>query len=529
MGRAYSDITFTPGVREVQSRMGSREQYAFLDTTSERGDALTRREAQFIREADHFFQATISETGWPYVQHRGGPAGFLKVIDAKTIGFADYRGNLQYLSVGNLLKDDRISIIIVDYPNRRRLKLLGHVRLAEPGVDDAAIAAVRDAGYAATVERAFIITIEGWDWNCPQHITPRFTEAEVATLVKPLQEQIQRLRAQAPATKPVAASRGLGDGPLALKVAGVRQLTDAVRAYELVSADGTPLPAFSAGAHLDVPVRLPDGTASTRAYSIASSPLRTDAYEIAVLNEPDGKGGSLGVHRDLVLGLRLNTSMPGNDFPLEARAHRAVLVAGGIGITPIKAMAHALAARGDDFELHYATRSRAQAAYLGELTASFGERVKVHAKDEGQRLQVRELVAGLQPDEHLYVCGPSRLIDEVRSAAAAAGVAAQHIHFEKFTAETTRPGDHEFVVHLARSGKDLRVPPGQTILEVAEAQGLRLAASCRIGNCATCATRVLAGEPSHRDEVLTDEQKKDQALMCVCVSRAQGAEITLDA
>lgn len=199
MGRAYSDITFTPEVRSVQTELGSREQYAFLDTMADRGDALTPREIDFIQDADHFFQATVSETGWPYVQHRGGPKGFLKVLNPKLIAFADFRGNLQYLSVGNLRRDDRISLILVDFPKRRRLKLLGRVELVEAGDSekgDAAIAAVAESSYAATVERVFLIAIEGWDWNCPQHITPRFTEAEVATLMAPLRAQVAKLREQ---------------------------------------------------------------------------------------------------------------------------------------------------------------------------------------------------------------------------------------------------------------------------------------------------------------------------------------------
>lgn len=199
MGRAYSDITFTPGVREVQAEMGSREHYASFDTMPDRGDSLTPREIQFIEQADHFFQATVSETGWPYVQHRGGPKGFLKVISPKVVGFADFRGNLQYLSVGNLRRDDRISLILVDFANRRRLKLLGRVQLVESGDSkegDAAIAAVGNPAYAATVERAFLIAIEGWDWNCPQHITRRFTETEVAALMAPLRTQLQELQAQ---------------------------------------------------------------------------------------------------------------------------------------------------------------------------------------------------------------------------------------------------------------------------------------------------------------------------------------------
>ncbi|HEY1395831.1 2Fe-2S iron-sulfur cluster-binding protein [Roseateles sp.] len=557
MGRAYSDITFTPTVRDVQSEMGSREQYAFLDTMSDRGDVLTARESQFIAEADHFFQATVSETGWPYVQHRGGPKGFLKVLDARTLGFADFRGNVQYLSVGNLRRDDRISMIVVDYPNRRRLKLLGRVELVEAGTSaqgDAAIAAVSDPAYGAEVERAFLIRIEGWDWNCPQHITPRFTEAEVATLMAPMRAQVQKLKAQlseAKASLAATASRDseaagadaavarpsvLGDGPLALTISGVRQLTPSVRAYELRSADGSPLPAVIAGAHLDVPVRLADGTASTRSYSIASSPHRTDAYEIAVLHEPEGKGGSVAVHQDFALGVRLNCGLPSNAFALAETSHEtpqhapphAVLIAGGIGITPIKAMAHALAARGDSFELHYAVRSRTHAAYLGELIDAFGDRVTLHAKDAGDRLDVAALILALGESDHVYVCGPTRLIDAVLAAAAAAGVPGARVHVEKFSVETAKPGDRAFVVHLVRSGKDIVVPADRSILEAAEAQGVRVPASCRIGNCGTCATRVVAGAPEHRDEVLTDAQKTEERLMCVCVSRTAGEELTLD-
>ncbi|RZI59344.1 MAG: pyridoxamine 5-phosphate oxidase [Rubrivivax sp.] len=199
MGRAFSDLMFTPGVREVQTEHGSREHYASFDDLPDRHDALTPREAQFIAEADHFFQATVSETGWPYVQHRGGPKGFLKVIDARTIGFADFRGNVQYLSVGYLRSDDRISIILIDYPSRRRLKLIGRVQLVEIGESaqgDAAIDAVSDPAYPAVVERAFLIRIEGWDWNCPQHITRRYTEAEVETRMAPLRAEVLALKKQ---------------------------------------------------------------------------------------------------------------------------------------------------------------------------------------------------------------------------------------------------------------------------------------------------------------------------------------------
>lgn len=196
MGRAYSDITFTPAVREVQTVMGSRGQYAFLDQMENRQDSLGRREAAFVERMDHFYQATVGETGWPYVQHRGGPQGFLRVLDAKTLGFADFSGNVQYLSVGNLKTDDRISLILIDYAEQVRLKIIGRARTVEAADDPALIERLRMPGYSARIERAFIITVEGYDWNCPQHITPRFTESEIDTMTAPLHAEIRRLRAE---------------------------------------------------------------------------------------------------------------------------------------------------------------------------------------------------------------------------------------------------------------------------------------------------------------------------------------------
>ena len=196
MSRAFSDIAFTPAVRELQTRMGSRAKYEAFDRATDRRDQLTQREVEFIRHSDHFFQATVGETGWPYVQHRGGPVGFLKVLDDRTIGYADFRGNVQYISVGNLTGDDRVSLILMDYANKRRLKILGRARTVDAADDPELIARVTVPGYAATVERAVVISVEAWDWNCPQHITQRFTVAEVQAAVAPLQAEIERLRAR---------------------------------------------------------------------------------------------------------------------------------------------------------------------------------------------------------------------------------------------------------------------------------------------------------------------------------------------
>jgi uncharacterized protein len=189
----FSSIAFTPAVKAVQSHYGSRQAYAGFETDEDQTE-LTEREAAFIAERDSFYQATVSETGWPYVQHRGGPAGFLKVLDGKTIGYADFRGNVQYISVGNLNGNDRISIILMDYANRRRLKILGRARVVSESDDPTVIARLELPSYRARVERAVVITVEAYDWNCPQHITPRFSEAEIKEAVAPLHAEIAQLK-----------------------------------------------------------------------------------------------------------------------------------------------------------------------------------------------------------------------------------------------------------------------------------------------------------------------------------------------
>jgi predicted pyridoxine 5'-phosphate oxidase superfamily flavin-nucleotide-binding protein len=196
MARAFADISFTPSVKAAQSRYGSRRDNVRIEKAEDRADELSADEIEFIAARDSFYQATVSETGWPYVQFRGGPTGFLKVIDPKTIGYADFRGNVQYLSVGNLNADGRIALILMDYPNRQRLKIWGNARIVHEADEPALLAALRVEGYKARVERAVIITVAAFDWNCPQHITPRFTEVEVNAALAPLIAELESLRAR---------------------------------------------------------------------------------------------------------------------------------------------------------------------------------------------------------------------------------------------------------------------------------------------------------------------------------------------
>ncbi|MDO8418168.1 MAG: pyridoxamine 5'-phosphate oxidase family protein [Agitococcus sp.] len=196
MARAFADICFTDSVKKAQSLYGSREANQGFEHVEDARSDLTEREAEFIAERDSFYQATVSETGWPYVQHRGGLKGFLQVLDANTIGYADFRGNRQYVSVGNLAANDKISLILMDYANRRRLKIWGRVQIVHENENPALIAKLENSAYRARVERAVIIKVEAWDWNCPQHITQRFTQADINVAIQPLHDEIAALKAQ---------------------------------------------------------------------------------------------------------------------------------------------------------------------------------------------------------------------------------------------------------------------------------------------------------------------------------------------
>jgi len=196
MNSRFAQLAFTPAVKRLQELDGSRASYARGERGRGSPDPLGPDGAAFIAQRDSFHMATVSETGWPYLQHRGGPKGFLKVLDAHTLAFADFRGNRQHVSEGNLAGDDRVALILMDYASRRRLKLLGHARVLDAAAEPALAAALTQAGYDATVERVIVIRLEAFDWNCPQHITPRFSETELEPIIEPLRARILELEEQ---------------------------------------------------------------------------------------------------------------------------------------------------------------------------------------------------------------------------------------------------------------------------------------------------------------------------------------------
>lgn len=194
MGHKFAEIAFTPKVKELQAASGSRKSYARMEAGADTNAKLGEREISFIAARDSFYMASVGETGWPYMQHRGGPPGFVHVIDEQTLGFADFRGNRQYVSVGNLLNDNRVSLFFMDYRNRKRLKLFGRVKLVDSSETDI-LDRLTPPDYPAHVERGVLVTVAGFDWNCPQHITPRVTLAEFEETTAALHSRIAELEA----------------------------------------------------------------------------------------------------------------------------------------------------------------------------------------------------------------------------------------------------------------------------------------------------------------------------------------------
>ena len=314
-----------------------------------------------------------------------------------------------------------------------------------------------------------------------------------------------------------------------IKVRVVRKIAAAtdICAFELAAVDGSALPAFAAGAHIDV--QIADGV--VRQYSLCNDPRETHRYVIGVLREPQSRGGSVAMHA-LDEGAELMISEPRNHFPLVHDASRTLLLAGGIGITPLLCMAETLAASGAAFELHYCTREAARAAFRERIEAAHlaaDSRLYFDDAPAEARANLAAIIGAPDGGKHLYVCGPAGFIDAVLTTARGLGWAESHLHKEYFAAATPPVIDGgAFRVKLASSGRIVEVGEHQTVVESLAAAGVTIPTSCEQGVCGTCLTRVLSGQPEHRDMYLTDEEREANDQFLPCCSRSKSAELVLD-
>ena len=322
---------------------------------------------------------------------------------------------------------------------------------------------------------------------------------------------------------------------LQLRVAEARELNPLIRLFRLRSPQGAALPGYTAGSHIRVEVALADGRADWRHYSLVnpvSDLAATEApmeYVIAVRREADGRGGSRYMHERVAAGDVVTIEAPKNDFPLHADGGGSVLIAGGIGVTPLVSMAARLRAQSRPVRLHYAGRSRELMAFLPELESLLGDDLRIHTDAQaGGPLDVGALLDQCAPGERVYVCGPRPLLDAVLAQTGVRGWAPGRVQFELFSTAEAEAGDHEFEVELARTGRRFTVPAGRSILDCLIEQGCDPMFDCKRGECGVCSTPVLEGAIEHRDYVLTESEKAAGKVMQICVSRAKGTRLVLD-
>lgn len=311
-----------------------------------------------------------------------------------------------------------------------------------------------------------------------------------------------------------------------VRVARVETVAERIKRVRFVSRNGQPLPLFSAGSHIVVTMRNGSKTMKN-AYSLMGALSDTEGYEISVLRTTDSHGGSKFVHEKLYEGTLVTISHPTNLFAIDMRARKHLLIAGGIGITPMMSMADQLSTLGHQFEIHYSTRTPGSGAYVSELKTRHGKKLHHYQTVSGLRIDLPRLL-GQQPlGTHLYVCGPESMIEDVLTKAKQLGWPSQNLHAEHFSAPK---GGAPFAVELAQSGRLIQVKEDETILQALETAGVEPPFLCRGGACGQCETRVMSfdGVIQHNDHYLSDDEKCSGEKIMICVSRLKGTRLTLD-
>ncbi len=313
---------------------------------------------------------------------------------------------------------------------------------------------------------------------------------------------------------------------ITVRLKQIRHEADGIASFELAAPDGAPLPTSTAGAHVDL--QLPGGL--VRSYSLVNAPGETHRYVIAVYRDEGSRGGSSWMHQVPRVGDLLTVSEPRNNFPLAEQAANTVFIAGGIGITPIVAMATRMQQLGRPWRLHYAARSPAQAAFadaLGALAAQPGCDLNLHfSTQQAGRLDVARIVHEAPDDAHLYCCGPAGMIEDFLKASASRRP--EFVHCERFAATQEAATDGGFQVVLNRTGRSFDVLAGKTILDTLLDGGMEVQYACSQGVCGTCLTAVIEGEPDHRDEYLTAEERAANQSIMICCSGSRSRRLVLD-
>ena len=482
----------------------------------EHGRQLTHSQIQLIKNADSFFVGSASPlkddmsknvtssrgvkvTHGADASHRGGHPGFVQ-IKSQVLKIPDYQGNSMFNTLGNIEIYPQAGFVFIDFENKKLLQLSGNAKVL-------------------------------WDQEDPTELsggTQRFWELEVDKWIETeLPESIDwQFFDYSPHNPREKKSAEKQTDNLRLEVAAVENKTDSVKLFRLVSQEKQILPAFEPGAHLPISLSLPNGKLIDRHYSLVSSSNENRFYEIAVQREDQGRGGSLYMHQQIQLGSFISAKPPRNEFPLVDHNGCTLLIAGGIGITPMISMIQDLKERNKLFELHYIAKTKSEMAFYKELKTLAGDNAYFYFSKEidSRPLDIKAVMKSATNNTHIYVCGPVRMINDVKAVANQLEWDQSRVHFESFGASSQN--NTSFQVRLARSDKAIRVKPNQSILDSLLEKDITVAYDCKRGECGMCSVTVLEGKVEHKDVYLSEAEKKDQ--MCLCVSRTSDKELVID-
>ena len=475
----------------------SNEQNQVIASTF--GKKLSETQKTLIEHADTLFVSSAHPEHGVDASHRGGHPGFARIINNQQLRIPDFSGNSMFNTLGNFSSYPYAGLVFIDFERGRLLQLTGTAKIL-------------------------------WDRDDPQKETGgtrRYWQFDILSL----QESILPYRFawalidESPHIPELQRYANFKE-TLSLLVERIQQESDRVKSFRLRATDGKLLPEFLPGAHLQVKVKLPDGSEAQRYYSLLNNPANRLSYEIGVLKEPEGRGGSRYLHEQIHEDDLLEIRIPKNEFTLVGSASHSILIAGGIGVTPILSMMHSLSSNNKSFEMHYTARTYSGLAFRNRIERVAGDHAHFYASKDlnRQRLDLKNILAMPKSGVHVYVCGPRRLINAVRETAESQGWPLSQIHFESF-GTASLADDRAFKVHLAKSNKTITVPAESTILDTLLEVGINVPHDCKRGECSMCTTQVLEGEPDHRDLCLSADEKASS--MCICVSRAKGTDLTL--
>jgi ferredoxin-NADP reductase/predicted pyridoxine 5'-phosphate oxidase superfamily flavin-nucleotide-binding protein len=465
------------------------------------GSELTLEQLTLITGSDSFFVGSGVTDHHNDASYRGGDPGFVSIVNNRQLLIPDYKGNSMFNTLGNFESNEHAGLVFIDFESNKLLQLTGTAKVLWDQVDE--------SNATGGTKRYWHFNVTSWQETAlPPALNWTFFEYSPHN------------------PKPLVSEE------LSLVVSDITNKSDRIKSFKLTAKDGGILPAFEPGSHLPIEIELSTKNTVLRHYSITSSSHDNRFYEIAVQQEKRGGGGSNYMHEQLRLGQTIKGKSPVNAFSLSSPGKHHILIAGGIGITPILSMLRHLSQKNESYELHYSVKTDNDLAFKAEIVELAGNQVHFYYTKgnsvEGTlptRLDIHSLIQESNKASHVYICGPIKMIETVKEAADEKNWQPSHVHYESF-GSSPQETDSAVEVKLQKSGKVIVIDPEQTLLDGLLAANIKVPFECKRGECGMCVTEYVEGTPEHRDVYLSKDEKSHS--LCLCVSRAKSESITLN-